>query len=335
MEGLGLSRLHLEDRVAVVTGATGGWGRGAAFALAAQGARVIVNARTDASITELVAAIAERGGDAVGVVGDVNTLEGARSILQGAIGAYGRLDVLVNCAGGGRGGALLDVTEAEWSAIVATELNGVFHCSKAAAEQMVAQGDGGRIVTVAGGAGMYGSPGDAAHAAVKGAVASATWSWAAELAPFGITVNAVRGGVRSAYVWPRIERFRTAPSGDASRASATPRDFGFYEPEEAGPIVAWLASAEAGDVTGCYLGIDGPCVTYWHPSLPQMATFHQPRWTPEAIEDEVGPRLRRILASQDRPIRPSDLLVAKYDMSEWSQTPVPPSGRGPNEPFVQ
>ena len=311
--------VRLDSKVAVVTGATGGWGSGAAIALADRGAAVVLNARTQSKLDVLTERLTRDGCRAVGVAQDVRSLEGAAALVDRAVEAFGRIDVLVNCAGvtltdgttptrasepqsslSLYGGSLLDMTEESWLYVISAELTAVFNCTKAAATQMVRQGDGGAIVTVVGT--ILGAAGQSAHAAAKAGVLNGIWSWSDELKSHRITVNGVRGYVRSLLTDPAFDTdtydFRARREPEALPT----------EPIEAGELVAWLASDQAADVTGAYLGIDGPRVTMWEPNLPGTALFHDPGWTADELERRLGPVVRR------RPPRPSmtDVVIDMF-----------------------
>ncbi len=235
---------------------------------------------------------------------DIRTFESATRLVERAVEAFGRVDVLVNCAGvtvadgvaakdpkqpqGAMplyGGTLLDLSEDTWNFVIAAELTSVFNCTRAAALQMVAQGDGGSISTVVGT--ILGAAGQSAHAAAKGAVLNGIWSWSDELRPHGITVNGVRGYVRSILTDPSFDVAHYDFLG-ARGPDALPT-----EPVDAGELVAWLASPDASDLTGAYIGIDGPRITIWEPKLPDTAIFNHPRWSAEQLGAIVGPALRR------------------------------------------
>jgi NAD(P)-dependent dehydrogenase (short-subunit alcohol dehydrogenase family) len=311
-----MSEVRLDGKVAIVTGATGGWGGGAAYGLARRGAKVILNARTQSKLDTFAVRLDGMGGTAVGIAQDVRSFDGAAALVEAAVDTFGRVDALVNCAGvtvsdpsvpvdpaaaqgplALYGGSLLDMPEDAWLHVIAAELSSVFACTKAAATQMVAQGDGGSVTTVVGT--IVGAAGQSAHAAAKGGVLNGIWSWSDELKPHGITVNGVRGYVRSLLTDPgfSIEEH----DFEARReVSALPT-----EPSEAGELIAWLASDDARDITGAYLGFDGPRVTIWEPKLPDTAVYRDAGWSTEDLAESVGPLLRR------RPTRPTmtDLVI--------------------------
>lgn len=289
--------------MALVTGASGGWGSGVAIGLAEAGVSVVLNARQPGPLEQFAGELSARGNRVATAPGSIVDPAAARGMVEQAVESFGRLDILVNCAGGQESGVLLETSDEEWVDCVSTELIGAFRITKAVAEHLVAQGEGGTILNVAGGAGMYGLPGMSAHAAAKGGVASATWSWAEELRPFGITVNCFRGGVRSVSMARSVDSFNRHQSREESERAD--RDYGFYEPDEAAPLIVWLASSEARDVTGCYLGIDGPRISYWDPMPPAGAAWSHPRWRVEGM----GAAMHSMLATRPRRMRGEELLV--------------------------
>ncbi len=310
-----MSEIRLDGKVAIVSGATGGWGSGTAVALARRGAVVVLNARTQEKLDALARRIEQLGGTAVGVAQDIRTYEGARMLVERAVGEYGRLDVFMHGAGVRSvdaaakddktatdltsiyGGTLLEMSPESWDFVLAAELTSVFSCAKAAATQMVAQGEGGAIIAVVGT--ILGAAGQSVHATAKAGLLNALWSWSDELKPHGVTVNGVRGYVRSLLTDQGFDV--EAHDFDAPRTGPELPT----EPSEAGELVAWLASPEASDVTGAYIGLDGPRVTYWEPKLPDVAVFNHPRWSAEELERSFGPIVRR------RPPRPSMTQVVQ------------------------
>jgi NAD(P)-dependent dehydrogenase (short-subunit alcohol dehydrogenase family) len=179
------------------------------------------------------------------------------------------------------------MSEESWKHVIATELTAVFTCTKAAASQMVAQGDGGAIVSVVS-ATVLGAAGQSSHAAAKGGLLNSVWSWSDELEPHRITVNAVRGYVRSVITDPSFD-IADVDFDAAGVHSGLP-----CAPAAAGELVAWLVSPAAAGVTGSFLGIDGPRITVWGPPrMHDAAVFRYPGWTAEALEETVGPIVAR------------------------------------------
>lgn len=319
-----MTPIRLDGKVVIVTGATGAWGSGACKALAARGATVVATSRTAANVELVAARLVEMGARALGVPQDVSTFEGAQHVVDRTVEELGRVDALVSCVGASPtavtstiaeadaadplafwGGSLLDITPEHWDLVIRTELTAVFTCTKAVAAQMVRQGEGGSIIHLGGGGGMYGMPGAGAHAAAKGGLASALWSWSDELVPHGIRVNALRGYVRSAMSDPSWSL------ADDDAAGAQERGF---QSASAAPLIVWLASDDSADVTGHYLGIDGARATIWEPKPPDTAVFCFPGWTPEDLARTLGPILRR------RPARPRiDALISELaDLTDFA-----------------
>ncbi|MFC5662188.1 SDR family oxidoreductase [Kitasatospora misakiensis] len=178
--------------VAIVTGASSGIGRATAVALARAGHAVAVGYRTDRAAARRTAALA--GGRTLLLPLDLSDPAAAARAVHGAAEQLGGLDILVNCAGINRRSPVLDETLDDWQRILAVDLTGPFACAQAAARRMVAQGRGGRIVNVTSVHEFVPIPGGAAYCAAKGGLGELTKVMALELAPYGITVNAVSPG---------------------------------------------------------------------------------------------------------------------------------------------
>ena len=249
----------LEGRVAVVTGGGRGLGRGVALELARLGASVVVNDffvdADGVSAADLVALeIGAAGGRAVGNRDSVAESATAERIVASAVESFGRIDILVTCAGTYQPSSILDVEDAEWDSITSTHLAGHTACLKAAAQQMVRQGDGGRIVTVSSRGGLFGF--QVAYAGAKAGVMGLTASAALELAEHGITVNCLL---------PSAQTQLFTSGASARRFGGMPESL-HMEPEHIAPLVAFLCLDEAADVTGRFLYASGGdiCV-YEHP----------------------------------------------------------------------
>ncbi|MEZ4446507.1 MAG: SDR family NAD(P)-dependent oxidoreductase [Polyangiaceae bacterium] len=191
---------RMDGRVVIVTGAGGGIGEQEALLFAREGARVLVNdvggARdgeggSDAPAQRVVEAIRAAGGEAEASFDSVATREGAQAIVDRALSAFGRVDVLVNNAGILRDKTLLKTTDAMWDAVLDVHLRGAFLCTQAAAAVMVKQGDGGRIVNTTSVSGMLGNFGQANYSAAKAGIYGLTRTAAIELQRKKITVNAI------------------------------------------------------------------------------------------------------------------------------------------------
>ncbi len=246
----------LNGRCAVVTGGSRGIGRAAALALAGQGAAVIVNYRSNEEAAAQVVAEARRcGGRAEAVQADVSRADDVRRLFEATQATFGRLDILVNNAGVTRDDLLLRMSEAQWDEVIDLNLRAAFLCTKAALRLMIRQ-RWGRIITIGSVAGVIGNAGQANYAAAKAGVIGFTKAVAKEVASRNITANVIAPGfvdtemTRDLTDAQKDEILRVVPLG----RPATPADVA--------PAVVFLASEEAGYVTGHVLTVDGGLVMY-------------------------------------------------------------------------
>jgi NAD(P)-dependent dehydrogenase (short-subunit alcohol dehydrogenase family) len=190
-----LARFRLDDRVAVISGGTGGIGRRLAQALANVGARVAVLGRSAEQATDLAQAIEEAGSEALLVSADVTRREDANRAIEQAVERFGRLDIIINAVGGGAGTALYpaeDYPEDEFDRIMDLNLRSDLLPTQAAARAMIEGGRGGRVLHISSVRGQLGiNQGFSAYVAAKGAINSLTRQQATEWARHGITVNAI------------------------------------------------------------------------------------------------------------------------------------------------
>ena len=247
--------IDLTGKAALVTGGSRGIGRACCYALARAGARVCVNYVLERPSAELVVQrIKEAGGSAFALAADVADRSQADMLVDETVDRYGSLDILVTNAGIWKGSAIEEMSDSEWREMLGVNLDGTFHAIRAAVPHMK-EARGGRIVTVSSTAGQRGEAGHAHYAATKGAVISLTKSLAAELAPFGITVNCVAPGWVDTDMTSEDLR---GPRGDGIRSTIPLGRPG--NPEEIAGAVAFLASDLASYVTGEILNVNGGSV---------------------------------------------------------------------------
>ncbi len=185
---------QLRDQVAIVTGASRGIGQAIALALAYSGANVVVNyASSSTAAEQVVTEITANGGEAIAIQADVSKADQVDALLNAALAKWNRVDILVNNAGITRDTLLLRMKPEDWQAVIDLNLTGVFLCTRAVSKVMLKQ-RAGRIINIASVAGQMGNPGQANYSAAKAGVIGFTKTVAKELAPRGITVNAVAPG---------------------------------------------------------------------------------------------------------------------------------------------
>jgi NAD(P)-dependent dehydrogenase (short-subunit alcohol dehydrogenase family) len=183
--------MTLKDQVAIVTGAGRNIGEDIAKTLAAAGAKVAVVDMDKARGHKVAADIRDASGEAAGFVADISSEADIAALIAAIVQRWGRIDILVNNAAISDNKTILDITKAEWDAVIGVTLTGPFLMSQHAARQMVAQGSGGRIVNVGSTSGFFGRSRAVAYSAAKGGVANLTRAMAVQLAPHNIRVNCV------------------------------------------------------------------------------------------------------------------------------------------------
>lgn len=286
-----------EGRVAIVTGAGRGIGRGHALELARQGAKVVVNdvggavdgqGASHHPAAAVVDAIRAEGGQAVANGDDVSDWDGARRLVQTAVDAFGALDVVVNNAGILRDRMLVNMSKEEWDAVVRVHLGGTFATVRWAADYWRARAKAGnrvdaRIINTTSASGLFGNPGQANYGAAKAGIAALTIIAAAELGRYGVTVNAINPGARTRM---------TEQATPGAYRPVEPGSFDVSDPDNIAPLVAWLASPESAGVTGRVFTVRGGqirVVEGWHAGPGADAGR---RWKAE----ELGPVVFELLA---------------------------------------
>ncbi len=246
--------LDLSGRVAIVTGGSRGIGRATAERLAASGATVVVNYRGNAAAAEAtVAAITAAGGKAIAVQGDVSQPADVEHLVKTTLEQFGRIDILVNNAGITRDNLLLRMKESDFDEVIATNLRGVFLCTRAVLRPMTKQRFG-RIINITSVIGLIGNAGQANYAAAKAGIIGFTKSTAREMASRGITVNAIAPGF--------IETEMTDALNEETRKAilATIPLGRFGQPAEVAGLICFLASDAGAYISGQTLTIDGGMV---------------------------------------------------------------------------
>lgn len=250
----------LKDRVALVTGAAQGLGRGIAQALAEEGAAVAATDIQQDGGAETATMVEKLGLRASAFTMDVTSEASVAQTLEAVVREFGRLDVLVNNAGVIKMNPFLDISATDYAATFDVNVKGVLLCSQLAAKQMMRQDGGGAIVNIASNAGKVGYPSMADYNASKAAIISLTRSMAAELAPH-INVNAVcPGGVRTDMLRVVADWLaeRSGEDPESLLQNFPPAQLGrLIEPVEVGRVVAFLASERAHIIRGQAINVDG------------------------------------------------------------------------------
>ena len=248
--------MHVDNKVALITGASRGIGRATALELAKAGAKIVINyAGNAAAAQEVLQAIQDMGGQAIAVQANIAVAAEVDELIRKTIEAFGSIDILVNNAGITRDTLLMRMKEADWDAVLDTNLKGVFLCTKAVAKLMMKQRSG-KINNMTSVVGLTGNAGQANYAAAKAGVVGFTKSMAKELGSRGITVNAVAPGFIA------TDMTEVLPDSVKEQMTTTIPLGRPGTPSDVAKAVLFLCSDAAAYITGQTLNVDGGMVMY-------------------------------------------------------------------------
>lgn len=280
----------LEGKVAIVTGAGRGIGRGEALLMAREGARVVVNdlgattrgEGSDPSPAQQVAEeIKSAGGEAFANGANVADFAATKEMIEQTISEFGRLDILVNNAGILRDRMIVNMTEEEWDAVIAVHLKGTFNGTHHAAaywreRSKAGEQVSGRVINTSSPSGLYGNVGQSNYGAAKAAIAAFTVIVGQELQRYGVTVNAVSPSART-----RMTEETFGPM------AAPDEGFDTLAPENIAPLVAYLASDDAARITGQVFGVRGGNISLLQGWTPVKVIERSARWEPSELAQAI------------------------------------------------
>ncbi|MFN3974868.1 MAG: SDR family NAD(P)-dependent oxidoreductase [Dehalococcoidia bacterium] len=303
----------LKDKVAVITGAGRGIGRAVALFFAQEGAKVVVNdpgvnvdgtGGTTAVADEVVAEIRKAGGQAVASYDSVATMQGGENIIKAALNNFGKLDIVVTCAGILRDRMVFNMTEEEWDAVIATHLKGTFTVVKPACV-IFRQQRSGRIITFSSESGLVGNSGQANYGAAKSGIAGFTKVVARDMGRYGVTANSIapRALTRMTAGVPEAARQIRAQRGIAGIEEE--EGISQWQPEDIAPFVAYLASDFAANINGQVFLVYGDTIALM--SQPRLIkTIYKPTgyWTVEELREVLPKTLAKGLVNPAPPQPP-------------------------------
>ena len=292
----------LEGKVALVTGAGRGIGRGHALLLAEEGAKVVVNdfggkwdgtGEEKTPADEVVNEIKAAGGEAIANYGNVASFTDSKAMVDQAIDTFGQLNILVNNAGILRDKMIFNMTEDEFDSVISVHLKGTFNCSKHACaywrEQHKAGNKlNGRIINTTSDAGMMGNAGQANYGSAKSGIATLTIIMSREMSKYGVTVNAVCPAARTRLTVDATPKF-------AAALGKKPPESKFDEmaPENIAPMVAYLASDAAKRINGQVFGVYGARIDVKQTWSSKASMSKSERWTPSELVERVPELLKK------------------------------------------
>ncbi len=288
---------RLKDRVAIVTGAGRGIGRGISILMAEEGAKVVVNDLGGAAdgtgaekkvADEVVAEIKAAGGEAVANYDSVTTVEGGESIIRTAVDSFGKLDILVNNAGILRDRMIFNMAPEEWDAVMKVHLYGVFNCTKPACV-LFRQQRSGRVISMSSTSGLIGNSGQANYGAAKAGIAGFTRVIARDMGRYGVTCNAIAPGASTRMTMSeevlaarqiRASKGVTGGGGAQSPVGAA----ALRDPDDIAPIVVFLATDAAANINAQTFGSSGGTISLYHNPEPMKSIHKDGRWTLDELD---------------------------------------------------
>jgi NAD(P)-dependent dehydrogenase (short-subunit alcohol dehydrogenase family) len=290
----------LKNKVIVVTGAGGGIGRDFALAMAAHGAKVVVNdigasvageGKDAGPAQKVVEEIKAKGGTAVANTDSVAEWESANGIVKCAIDAFQRIDVVVNNAGILRDRFFFNMSVEEWKAVIDVHLNGCFYVSRAAAPYFKSQ-NSGRYINMTSTSGLVGNFGQANYAAAKLGIAALSKSMALDMAKYKVTSNCI-----SPFAWSRM--IGTIPA-ETPEQKARLEKMKRMETAKIAPLAVYLASDASQDVSGQIFAVRANEIFLMSQSRPLRSVHRSEGWTPETIAQQAMPAMRAHFYALDR-----------------------------------
>ena len=275
----------LKNKVAIITGSGRGVGKGIAKLMAHEGAKVIIvdpgteldgSGGTQSIAESVVNEILQTGGEAVASFEDITTMTGGESVVQQAIDTFGKLDIVVTCAGVLRDRMIFNMTEEEWDSVIAVHLKGTFTVVKHAAI-LFRQQRSGRIITFSSTSGLIGNTGQANYGAAKDGVAGFTRVVARDLGRYGVTCNSIApsANTRMIAAIPESSKQAKAGAGIASSGGGDLRG----DADDIAPFTTWLASDQAHHVNGHVFYVTAGLVSQLNDPEPIRTIRKEGRWT--------------------------------------------------------
>jgi 3-oxoacyl-[acyl-carrier protein] reductase len=245
--------MRLKDKVAIITGASGGIGEVTAKKFAEEGAKIVIVDLNKDDVDRTVLDIQRIGSEAIGFEADVTKREQVDQFINDTVSHFGRIDVVINNAGITQDAQLVKMTEEQWDRVIDVNLKGVFNVGQSAAKVMIEQ-QGGVILNASSVVGLYGNFGQTNYAASKFGINGMTKTWARELGKYGIRVNAIAPGFIATSMTKKMPEKVLEMMKNKSPLKRMGR------PEDIASGYAYLASDEASFITGTVISIDGGAV---------------------------------------------------------------------------